>query len=296
MNENNSKSYLMIISSMLIFGTIGIFRRYIPLSSGLLAFSRGLLGGAFLLIFALARGGRLARIEPKKLLLLAVTGAVMGLNWMCLFEAYNYTAVSTATMCYYMQPTIVILLSPLVFREKLSAKKLLCAAAAIVGMVFVSGMMEGGGIQAQDVKGILYGLAAAALYATVVIMNKKVQIDDDYEKTIIQLVSAAVILIPYLLLTENLSDISLDTLGAVMVLIVGLVHTGIAYALYFGSMKGLKAQSVAVLSYIDPVFALILSSIVLGEKLSAFGIFGAVLVIGSAIVSEVSFKKIYSRH
>lgn len=107
----------MLISSMLIFGTIGIFRRYIPISSGLLAFSRGLLGGAFLLLFVLARGGRLARIEGKKLLLLALTGAAIGVNWMCLFEAYNYTDVSTATMCYYMQPTIVILLSPLVFRK-----------------------------------------------------------------------------------------------------------------------------------------------------------------------------------
>lgn len=291
MRENSSKSYVMIISSMLIFGTIGIFRRYIPLSSGLLAFSRGLLGGAFLLLFVLAKGRRLASIEPKKLLLLALTGAAIGVNWMCLFEAYSYTAVSTATMCYYMQPTIVILLSPLVFGERLTPKKLLCAFAAIAGMVFVSGMTEGGGIQAQDITGILYGLAAAALYAAVVILNKKVQIDDDYEKTIIQLVSAAVILIPYLLLTEDFSAISLDTLAVVMVLIVGIVHTGMAYALYFGSMKGLKAQSVAVLSYIDPVFALILSAIVLGEKLSAFGILGAVLVIGSAIVSEMSFKK-----
>lgn len=281
----------MLISSMLIFGTIGIFRRYIPISSGLLAFSRGLLGAAVLLIFVRARGGRLARIEPKKLLLLSLTGAAIGLNWMCLFEAYNYTGVSTATMCYYMQPTIVILLSPLVFGERLSLKKLLCAAAAIAGMVFVSGVTEGGEAHAQDITGILYGLAAAALYAAVVIMNKKVQIDDDYEKTIIQLVSAAVILIPYLLLTDGFSDISLDALAVVMILIVGIVHTGIAYALYFGSMKGLKAQSVAVLSYIDPVFALILSAIVLGEKLSAFGILGAVLVIGSAIVSEISLKK-----
>ena len=291
MNENSKKSYVMIISSMLIFGTIGIFRRYIPISSGLLAFSRGLLGGAFLLLFVLARGRKLGHIEGKKLLLLALTGAVMGMNWICLFEAYNYTAVSTATMCYYMQPTIVILLSPLVLRERLTPKKLICAAAAIVGMVFVSGMIEGGGIQAQDMKGILYGLAAAALYATVVIMNKKVQVDDDYEKTIIQLISAAVILIPYLLVTEGFSDIKLDALAVGMVLVVGIVHTGIAYALYFGSMKGLKAQSVAVLSYIDPVFALVLSAMVLGEKLSAFGIFGAVLVIGSAIVSEISVKK-----
>ena len=287
MSKNNSKSYLMLISSMLIFGTIGIFRRYIPLSSGMLAFSRGLMGGACLLAFVLISGRKLEKIAGKKFWLLALTGAIMGLNWMCLFEAYNYTEVSTATMCYYMQPTIVILLSPLVFREKLTAKKLLCAVTAIIGMLFVSGVIEGGGIRAQDIRGIFFGLAAAALYSAVVIMNKKVQISDDYEKTIIQLVSAAVVLIPYLLLTEDFSSINLSSTALVMVLIVGIVHTGIAYALYFGSMNGLKAQSVAVLSYIDPVFALVLSAAVLGETLSFFGIIGAVMVIGSAIISEL---------
>lgn len=277
----------MLISSMLIFGTIGIFRRYIPLSSGMLAFSRGLMGGVCLLAFVLISGRKFEKIAGKKFWLLALAGAIMGLNWMCLFEAYNYTEVSTATMCYYMQPTIVILLSPLIFREKLTAKKLLCAVTAIIGMLFVSGVIEGGGIRAQDIRGIFFGLAAAALYAAVVIMNKKVQISDDYEKTIIQLVSAAVVLIPYLLLTEDFSSINLGSTALVMVLIVGVVHTGIAYALYFGSMNGLKAQSVAVLSYIDPVFALILSAVVLGETLSFFGIIGAVMVIGSAIISEL---------
>lgn len=277
----------MLISSMLIFGTIGIFRRYIPLSSGMLAFSRGLMGGVCLLAFVLISGRKLEKIAVKKFWLLALTGAIMGLNWMCLFEAYNYTEVSTATMCYYMQPTIVILLSPLVFREKLTARKLLCAVTAIIGMLFVSGVIEGGYIRAQDIRGIFFGLAAAVLYSAVVIMNKKVQISDDYEKTIIQLVSAAVLLIPYLLLTEDFSSINLDSTALVMVLIVGIVHTGIAYAFYFGSMNGLKAQSVAVLSYIDPVFALVLSSAVLGETLSFLGIIGAVMVIGSAIISEL---------
>lgn len=272
---------------MLIFGTIGIFRRYIPLSSGMLAFSRGLMGGVCLLAFVLISGRKLEKIDVKKFWLLALNGAIMGLNWMFLFEAYNYTEVSTATMCYYMQPTIVILLSPLVFREKLTAKKLLCAVTAIIGMLFVSGVIEGGGIRVQDLRGIFFGLAAAALYSAVVIMNKKVQISDDYEKTIIQLVSAAAVLIPYLLLTGNFSSINLSSTALVMVLIVGIVHTGIAYALYFGSMNGLKAQSVAVLSYIDPVFALVLSAAVLGETLSFLGIIGAVMVIGSAIISEL---------
>ncbi len=279
-----------MIASMLIFGTLGICRRYIPLFSAALALCRGLLGSAFLLLLVLIKGGKLQKLSAKTLLLLAATGAVMGLNWMLLFEAYNATSVAVATMCYYMQPTIVILLSPLVFREKLTRRKLLCALTAIVGMVFVSGIPGGNGPQTQDIRGILFGLGAAALYSAVVILNKKIVVADAYEKSIIQLAAAAIILVPYLLMTEDASQIALSGTAVGMVLLVGIAHTGIAYALYFGSMRHLKAQSIAVMSYIDPVFALLLSAALLHERLTVLGMAGAALIIGSAIVSETAKK------
>lgn len=291
MQEKNAKAYIMMITSVLIFGTIGIFRKYIPLSSEMLAFSRGLLGSIFLLIFIAVTGRRPKRLGGRKLLWLAVTGAIMGMNWLLLFEAYRYTTVATATMCYYMQPTIVILLSPVFFKEKLTAKKLICAAAAVVGMLFVSGMAEEAQLGAQDIKGILCGLGAAALYAAVIIMNKKVQVDDSYQKTMVQLAGAALVLAPRVIPVGSGEITAMNTAAIVMVLVVGIVHTGIAYVLYFGSMQSLKAQSVAVLSYIDPVFALILSAAVLHESLSPLGLAGAVLIIGSALVSEIDFKK-----
>lgn len=288
MNKDTAKSYTALTSSMLIFGTLGIFRRYIPLSSAMLALFRGLLGSAFLLILVFVKGGKLQKLKSRTVFLLAVTGALMGFNWMLLFEAYNYTSVAVATMCYYMQPTIVILLSPFVFHEKLTFKKLICAVAAIIGMVFVSGILNGNGIKTRDIKGILFGLGAAALYSAVVILNKKVVVKDVYEKSIIQLAAVAIILIPYLLLTEDITKTSLNGTAVCMVLLVGIVHTGIAYALYFGSMKNLKAQSIAVMSYIDPVFALLLSAVILHEGLTVYGAIGAILIIGSAFVSEIA--------
>jgi len=288
MNKDNFKSYVALIGSMLIFGTLGVVRRYVPLSSAMLALCRGALGSVFLLLFVLVRGGRLRLPERKKLLWLVITGAIMGLNWMLLFEAYNYTTVAAATMCYYMQPTIVILLSPLVFRERLSGRKLACAAAAIVGMLFVSGVLSGGIGQVRDIRGIAFGLGAAALYAAVIILNKKVVVEDIYAKTVIQLAGAALVMIPYVLLTEGVPELTLTAADIGMVLLVGIVHTGITYALYFGSMQRLKAQTVAVMSYIDPVFALLLSAAVLHESLTPLGILGAVLIIGSAIISETA--------
>lgn len=294
MENDSKKSYIIFIASVLIFGTIGIFRRYIPLSSGMLAFLRGLLGAGFLAVYKrFYQKNRSYNISSKNMVLLLITGALIGLNWMLLFEAYNYTSVSVATLCYYMQPTIVILLSPLVFSEKLTGKRMICALAAVIGMVLVSGVIGGGAGQDGDLKGIACGLGAAALYATVVILNKRIHVDDAIDKTIVQLITAAAVMMPYLALSGR-GQMEFDSIGTttvIMVLIVGIIHTGIAYALYFGSMENLKAQSVAVLSYLDPVFALILSAVILGERMTVFGIIGAVLIIGSAIISETGNKE-----
>lgn len=278
----------MLISSMAIFGTVGIFRRNIPLASGIIAFARGIIGTVFLALFVKLRGRRLFhKIGARKIIRLAVTGAFIGINWILLFEAYNYTTVSTATLCYYMEPTLVILGSAILFGEKLTAKKGVCSVVALAGMVLVSGVVENGILQAGELKGILFGLGAAVFYAAVVLMNKKTVGVDAYEKTIIQLASAAVTLLPYLLLTENFSQILLDGKTIGLLIVVGILHTGITYVLYFGSMDGLRAQTVALFSYIDPITALLLSAVILGERMSIFGIIGSVLILGSAIFSEV---------
>ena len=293
---NRPGALLMLASSMLIFGTIGLFRRYISLSSGLLAFSRGILGALFLGLFLMIRRLPEQRLKKRKgswnrtsapvFFLLILSGALIGVNWILLFEAYNYTTVATATLCYYMQPTIVILLSPLFFHERLTAKKLVCAFLAVLGMFLVSGAAGEGIPQGDAFRGILCGLGAAALYASVVIMNKCIRNIDPYLKTILQLASASVCLLPYLAVTGQLSYVKLDSFSLLMLLVVGIVHTGIAYTLYFGSTDGLRAQTIALFSYIDPVSALFISVLFLHEPMGAAGLAGAVLILGAAFAAE----------
>ena len=286
--QNDPKSLLMLVTSMLIFGSIGIFRRYIPLPSAFLAFARGILGGLFILVYRkLSKRESEEKLPGKYYRLLVFTGAVIGLNWILLFEAYSYTTVPIATLCYYMAPTIVILLSPIVFKESLTRKKTICAITAVIGMVLVSGVTAGGSFSGNQIRGILFGLGAAVLYAAVVILNKKCGGMDAYRKTTIQLLSAGTVMVPYLLLSGGLETLEFSLRTVVLLLIVGIVHTGIAYLLYFGSIDGLRAQTVAIISYVDPVSALLFSALFLNEPLNAMGIFGAVLIIGSAIISEL---------
>ena len=288
---NDRRSVLMMVSSMLIFGTIGVFRRYIPVSSAFLACSRGILGGLCILLFLRLKKQKPEEKIPRRVLPgLIVSGMLIGVNWILLFEAYNHTTVAVATLCYYMQPTIVMLLSPLFFRERLTPGKAVCAAVAVAGMVLVSGVSGEGGAQGGSLRGILLGLGAAVCYSAVVMINNKIQGIGAYRKTTVQLLSAGMVMIPCLL-AEGGFDFGegFGPVQAILLLVVGVVHTGIAYVLYFGSMDGLRVQTVAILSYIDPVSALLFSAFLLREPLSVPKIIGAAMIIGSAILIE--FRK-----
>ena len=277
-----------LIFSVSVFGTIGIFVRWIGLPSSVTALVRGAVGAAFLLLLARFRHAPIDRAAlRRRWQLLLLSAAMMSFNWITLFEAYRYTTVATATLCYYMAPIFVTLISPVLLKERLTARKLLCEFLALAGMVFVSGVPQSGLPGPSEAKGILLALCSAALYAGVILINKYLAGVPAYDRTLLQLACAAAVMIPYILLTEDLSAMSVTPLGAVLLLIVAVFHTGWCYALYFGSMTVLSAQTVALFSYIDPIVAILLSALLLREPLGWSGILGAALVLGSTLVSEL---------
>ncbi len=290
--DKTGAARLRLILSMSIFGTIGVFARYIPLPSSVTANVRGVTGALFLLGLMALRRKRLSFAELRGgLLWLLLSGALLGFNWMLLFDAYRYTSVATATLCYYLSPIIVVALSPLLFKEKLTLRKILCVAAALIGMVFVSGVFSGGGRGTDDVRGMLLGLGAALLYAAIVVLNKRLKGVPAMERTVMQLLVAAVVLLPYNLLTVDMGALSITPLALAVLLTVGVVHTGLAFYLYFGSMEALPSQSVALLSYIDPVVAVLASALLLREPVTAGTVIGALLILGAAAVAELPEKE-----
>ena len=288
-SENTERAKLAL--SMFIFGTIGVFRRGIDLPSSFIALSRAAIGTIFLLAVILIKKDRISWSAVRKnLLLLCLSGLLLGFNWILLFEAYQYTSVATATLCYYMAPIFIILVSPLLFKEKITLRKAVCVAVALGGMVLVSGFLETGISGIGEMKGIFLGLAAAVLYASVVLLNKAIRDITAYDKTIMQLGLAAILLLPYVCLTEDLGTLAFDGRTVTMLLVMGIIHTGFAYALYFGTIRTLPAQTLALFSYIDPIVAVLLSALLLKEPMSLFSLMGAIAVLGSTIVSELPEK------
>lgn len=286
------RARLSLLCSMIIFGSIGLFRRWIPIPSGLLAMLRGLIGAVCLLLIMLILKKPIDRAAIRKnLLLLILSGGMIGFNWILLFESYRFTTVATATLCYYMAPVFVLLAAPLILKERISPKSLLCALLALVGMCLVTGIVAGSLPTKQDTIGILLGLSAACLYAGVILLSKKLTGIDAYNKTFVQLATAGIVLLPYTLLTESFTISQWTPTALLLVLTVGILHTGFAYTLYFGSMHPLPARTIALFSYIDPIVALLLSALFLKEPMGIAEICGATLILGSTLLSEISFSK-----
>lgn len=280
-----------LITAMSIFGTVGIFVRYLSLPSAAIAFCRGLLGFLFLLAIMLLKGKKPAfSMVAKKLPLLFLSGIALGGNWILLFEAYRYTTVATATVCYYLAPLFVLLVSPL-FKERLTAKKILCIAVAFIGLICVSGITPASLPTSAELQGILLGVGAAILYAAVVLLNKGLSTVPSYDRTVCQLGLSALIILPYLLISEDPIVLPLPAESIWLLLVLGIVHTGIAYILYFGSIKDLPTQTTALLSYLDPAIAIILSSFLFREIPSIPQVLGSILILGSAIYSDLPSKK-----
>lgn len=285
-----ARARLAMIVSASVFGTLGPFVRRIEVASAELALYRAVLAAVFLLLFFLVRRKRLRLREIRKSLwLLLLSGAAMGFNSMLLFESYKYTSISLATLSYYLAPVIVTALCPLLFHEKMTRTQVLCFLMSTLGVALIigSGGLQGGG---SDLRGICFGVSAAVFYAAVILLNKYITGVTGLERTFVQLLAAVVVLAPYVGLTSGFHPEVLSATGWVNLLIVGFVHTGVTYCIYFSAIRTLPGQESSLLSYLDPIVSVLISVLLLGEPLAPIQIVGMVLFLGFAIANEFTHK------
>lgn len=283
--HKNAKS--MMIASMAIFGTLGIFTRNIAVTSGELALYRAVLAISLIAVYLVCTKQNInLKASKKELVLLLFSGAAIGINWILLFEAYKYTTISAATLSYYFAPVIVTVICPILFHEKLTGKQIFCFIMATLGLIMITGTSN---IRdKRDFIGILFGISAAIFYAAVIILNKFIRNIDGIHRTFLQFLSAIIILVPYVLLTSGIHLGNLDIKGWGNLLIVGLFHTGITYCMYFSSLKELAGQEASILSYIDPLVAVLISVLILGETMSIAQAIGGVLILGFTLWNELT--------
>ena len=277
------------ITAVILYGTIGMFLRYVHAPSELVALCRGIIGAAFIFLYRLLQGQQPDRSAIRKALpLLVFSGVCLGLNWIFLFAAYIRTTVAVASLCNYLAPAVVILITPAVLRERLDLRKIPFVLLALAGILLVSGVCEDGG---GDPAGVLLGLAAAVFFVLLVVCNRKLKAVPALDRAMIQLAVSAAAILPYVLIRNWGTMPELDLRSWGIILMLGIVHTGLAYCFYFSGMGSLPVQTVAILGYLEPVVSVLCSVLFLREPLSLPGWIGAFLVLASAAVSEALPEK-----
>lgn len=289
--NTTKRARLSLILSMAAFGTLAPFVRNISVSSGELALYRAVLAAILIGTFLIVTKQKIPlRSLGKELYLLLFSGIAMGFNWILLFEAYKYTTVAISTLSYYFAPVIVTAVCPFLFKEKMTRKQIICFVMSTIGLALVVGITDLGS-GGNDVVGVAFGLGAAVLYATVILLNKFIKGVTGIHRTFLQFLAAIAVLTPYVFCTSGMNLGSLNGTGWICLLVVGLVHTGITYCMYFSSLKELPGQEAAILSYVDPLVAVIIGVLLLKEPLNWQQLVGGALILGFTLWNELDTGK-----
>ena len=268
----------MNITAMALFGTLSIFVRGVALGSLETAFWRGVIAMAVLLLLRLVTPkSDIPSLTRRQKLALLLSGMALGLDWSLLFTAYRYTSVASATLAYYFAPVLVMILSPILFRERASRLQILCFLAATVGLALV---IAGGGAGVGSLVGIGCALAAACFYVCVILINKLCPGGSSLDRTLWQFAGAIALLLVLVPLRGGFGILHCSLVSLGNLLVLGVVHTGLAFWLYFTSIRSLPGQETAILSYIDPLVAIGISALVLRETVGPLQWAGAALILG----------------
>lgn len=279
------RAQIKLLSAMALWGTMSLFVKNIEMASSTLALTRAVIAVITLYILRCCLHQKIDwQTCRKDWAGLLISGAALGLNWTMLFSAYNYVSVSVATLCYYFAPTLIILFCAIFFHEKMTQKQWLCFLISTLGLILIINVNSSGN---DMLKGIFFGLCAAIFYAVIMLANKTIHHVGGIDRTLIQLMISILFLFPYCFMTSSLTFTSLSLHSIINMLILGIVYTAFAYTLFFSAISELPGQKAAIMTYIDPLVAVLTSALILHETILPMQILGGILVIGSAIVSEI---------
>ncbi len=283
-DPRNGRAFVKYVCALLLFGLNGIVASHIALNSYEIVFLRTLIGSVLLIsVFLLGKGRFHWKEQRRDTVFIVLSGIATGASWMFLYEAYQQVGVSFASLLYYCGPVIVMILSPLIFKERLTMPKIVGFLIVLVGIAIVNGKMAVG---RGNTWGLFCGAMSAVMYFFMVTLNKQTREIVGLKNAVLQL-TVSFLAVAVFVGIKQAFVIHVPVSSWPWILVLGLVNTGIGCYLYFSPLSELPVQTVAVCGYLEPLSAVVFATLLLGEKMSAFQYIGAVCIIGGAMIGEL---------
>ncbi|MBP5280351.1 MAG: EamA family transporter [Erysipelotrichaceae bacterium] len=283
-----SVATLKYLFALTLYGTIGLFLHFISYSSEFVVLCRGSIGTLFILLVLLTRKDKIDfQSIRNNLKTLMISGFALGFNWVFLFAGYRH-GIAITSLCNYLAPLIVVVIMATVYKQKINSRQLGCIALAFVGMLLLTGIFESN--NDSDIRCVIYGLLAAFGFVIMVLCNKKLSNIKDLEKTLMQLFFSVLIVLPYVIFNDGFPK-QFDMQSTILVIILGVLHTGVAYICYFAAIHALDAQTIAVLGYLEPALNFFIGAFILKENITIYGVIGAIMILLASIGNEIFADK-----
>lgn len=275
---------IKLVFVMIIWGSLGVFTRSIPLSALSLSFLRALI--ALPILFIVMKMKKANKVKCSLLKPYIISGVLLGFGWLTLFYGFKHTSISSAVIIYNMCPVYVIIAAPIVLKETISKIQIAVIFISFLGLFLIIGhnLTEGYGYM-----GLILSAISGMLYATIVLINRSIKVRvDNQTATFVQIFTAMTVLLPFVLFEGNIfTVVRLDALAVIYTILLGILHTGMAYTMFFSIYEHMKSVEIVSFSFLEPLFGILFSVIFVGERLTLLQTFGGILILGSTYIGEI---------
>lgn len=275
---------IKLVLVMIIWGSLGVFTRSIPLSALSLAFLRAFI--ALPVLFVVMKMKKVDKVKWQLLMPYLISGVLLGFGWLTLFYGFKHTSISSAVIIYNMCPVYVMIFAPLVLKETISKIQIGVIFASFIGLFLIVGhnLLEGYGYM-----GLALSAVSGMLYATIVLINRSIKVRvDNQVATFVQILTSMMVLLPFVLMDGDIIRVvNLDPMAITYTILLGILHTGVAYTIFFSLYEHMKSVEIVSYSFLEPLFGILFSVIFVGETLTFVQIVGGFLILGSTYIGEM---------
>lgn len=295
-HDTSGRSLWMIMLAAVLWGTVGVTTQALyhnsatnPLSVGF--FRLALATPVLALTSRLLLGRGIFRIARRDLGGMMLIGLMLALYQACFFGSIVYIGVAIATLVTLsVAPILVALLSVAITRERPTRAVVFALVCALVGVVCLVGLPSGAGKQRDMAMGVSLALGSALGYAIVALAARVLA--GRYHALQINTVAfgtGALVLLPVALLSGFVVTYSAQ--GWLLLIYLGVVPSALGYALFLTGIRSTPATVASIVTLLEPLTATLLAWVLFGERLTALGIVGALLLLGALAVLALAQRE-----
>lgn len=280
-----TKRLIEIHIAVLLFGLTGLFGKFLHIPAQYIVLGRVFFASLSIGLFLALRREDARLHSFGDYTIVVAMGVLLAVHWTAFYKSVQVSTVAIALLTFSAYPLFVTFLEPAMFQERLKKIDLLCALAMFAGVLLIVPSFD---LDNNLTVGTLWGMFGCVTFAVMSLLNRKLA--SRYQGSVIAFYEqgvASLVLLPMLLFHRP----TMTGTDWGLVILLGVVFTGLAHSLFIGGMKTVRAQTAGIIASLETVYGILFAALLLGEVPSLREVIGGVVILGTALYSTACSSK-----